>query len=221
MSVQLEKNLQGELWLASGSPRRQELLCLLNYPFQVCVSDIEEVVQATEPATDYVQRLSKEKAQAVYQLKQSSTSAETKVAVLGADTIVVSQGQILEKPSDLQDSKRILSLLSGQTHQVYTAVSLIAESQLDAPYQETKLIESRVSFKTLSEEEMINYWLTGEPQDKAGSYGIQGIGGKFVTHIDGNYHGIMGLPLFDTDELIQNYLRHLGVSNQHFFNLGS
>ncbi|MGF1685811.1 Maf-like protein [Photobacterium japonica] len=184
-----------QLYLASGSPRRKELLTQLGYRFERVVVDVEEQHQAGEAPADYVQRLSREKAMAgVAEVADSHP-------VLGADTIVVVDETILEKPHDFADAQRMLQLLSGRRHQVMTAVTLATQAQ-----QQTQLVITDVWFKTLSDHEIATYWQSGEPQDKAGSYGIQGIGGKFVERIDGSYYAVVGLPLVETDIMVQNFL---------------
>lgn len=183
------------LLLASGSPRRKELLSLLGYPFDIVVPDIEEQQQSGEMAADYVCRLSREKAVAGLALAKQSNSV-----VIGSDTIVVVDGEVLEKPRDCEHSIQMLTRLSARAHQVMTAVTVATEQQ-----QQTVLVETKVWFKSLTRQEMESYWHSGEPCDKAGSYGIQGIGGRFVARIDGSYHAVVGLPLMETDQLLQNF----------------
>lgn len=200
---------KSSLVLASGSPRRKELLTQLGYEFSVLVTDIEEQQQLDEDAQAYVKRLSLDKAKAALDLiaeqepKSDSLIAlgSNNIVVLGSDTVVVSQGQVLEKPSDLADCKRMLTQLSDQRHQVMTAVSVVS-----ADKQKTEIVITDVWFKPLSEQEIEKYWQTGEPCDKAGSYGIQGLGGRFVTRIEGSYYAVVGLPLFETDQLLQEFL---------------
>ena len=184
-----------QLYLASGSPRRKELLTQLGYQFERVVVDVEEQHQPGESPAEYVQRLSVDKALA------GVAVVGGKAPVLGADTIVVSGEQILEKPKDFDDAKQMLGLLSGKRHQVMTAVTVATDGR-----QETRLVVTDVWFKTLSDKEIENYWQSGEPQDKAGSYGIQGIGGKFVERIDGSYYAVVGLPLVETDIMVQDFL---------------
>ena len=184
-----------QLYLASGSPRRKELLTQLGYQFERVVVDVEEQHQVGESPADYVQRLSVDKAMA------GVAVVDGKVPVLGADTIVVSGDRILEKPKDFDDARQMLSLLSGKRHQVMTAVTVASEERC-----ETRLVVTDVWFKTLSDKEIEDYWQSGEPQDKAGSYGIQGIGGKFVERIDGSYYAVVGLPLVETDIMVQDFL---------------
>ncbi|MDV5170937.1 Maf family protein [Photobacterium rosenbergii] len=184
-----------QLYLASGSPRRKELLTQLGYQFERVVVDVEEQHQVGESPADYVQRLSVDKAMA------GVAVVDGKAPVLGADTIVVSGDRILEKPKDFDDARQMLSLLSGKRHQVMTAVTVASEER-----RETRLVVTDVWFKTLSDKEIEDYWQSGEPQDKAGSYGIQGIGGKFVERIDGSYYAVVGLPLVETDIMVQDFL---------------
>ncbi|MCL4149694.1 UNVERIFIED_CONTAM: hypothetical protein GTU68_050327 [Idotea baltica] len=187
------------LVLASGSPRRKELLSQLGYEFSVLVTDVEECKHAQETAEEYVKRLSLDKALAALSLLKDNPYSET--VVLGSDTVVVSQGQVLEKPTDFADSKRMLTQLANERHQVMTAVSVVSEEK-----QRTEIIITDVWFKPLSEQEIEQYWQTGEPCDKAGSYGIQGLGGRFVTRIEGSYYAVVGLPLYETDQLLQEFL---------------
>lgn len=184
-----------KLVLASASPRRKELLESLGYPFEVRVSDIEEKRYQDETPFAYVRRLSLEKASAVPDAVSDSC------VVIGSDTVVTIAGEVLEKPKDKQDFLRMFSLLSGQTHQVITAVSAV-----NGKKHQTISVSTNVTFNALSQQEIEQYWLTGEPADKAGGYGIQGIAGKFVTHIEGSYHSVVGLPLFETDQLLKQFL---------------
>ncbi len=223
------------LVLASGSPRRKELLSQLGYEFSVLVTDVEECKHAQETAEEYVKRLSLDKALAALSLLKDNPSEkqhvvpssdnvvssvdnvavgsgmvtvgsdaislDSETVVLGSDTVVVSQGQVLEKPIDFADSKRMLTQLANERHQVMTAVSVVSEEK-----QRTEIIITDVWFKPLSEQEIEQYWQTGEPCDKAGSYGIQGLGGRFVTRIEGSYYAVVGLPLYETDQLLQEFL---------------
>ena len=184
------------LYLASASPRRRELLALLDYPFTVLSVDVEEQQQPDETPADYVQRLARDKSQAGW------LACRGQKPVLGADTIVVFEQEVLEKPRDFADAQRILQLLSGNTHTVMTAVALSSEQGC-----EVVLVNSQVTFRKLTPEEISRYWQTGEPADKAGAYGIQGIGGKFVSHLSGSYSAVVGLPLLETDLLLQKYCR--------------
>ena len=182
------------LYLASGSPRRQELLTQLGIAFERIVTGIEEKRAEGESAQQYVSRLAREKAQAgVAQVPRD-------LPVLGADTIVILNGEVLEKPHDSEQAFKMLRKLSGQTHQVMTAVAL-ADSQhvLDC------LVVTDVTFRVLTDEDIAGYIASGEPMDKAGAYGIQGLGGCFVRKINGSYHAVVGLPLVETYELLGNF----------------
>ena len=180
--------------LASNSPRRQELLQQIGVSFTHVQAEIEEKVQVGENAEHYVKRLALAKAHAGF-----ANSNQDK-PVLGADTIVVSGQHIFEKPLNQEHAKQMLRLLSGRTHQVLTAIALI-----DGIQSKTSLVRTAVSFKTLTDQEIDDYWLSGEPQDKAAGYGIQGIAGKFVTNISGSYSAVVGLPLYETAELIKKF----------------
>ncbi|WP_346806551.1 Maf-like protein [Enterobacter chuandaensis] len=182
------------LYLASGSPRRQELLTQLGVSFERIVTGIEEKRAEGESAQQYVSRLAREKAQA------GVASVPRDLPVLGADTIVILNGEVLEKPRDAEHAERMLRKMSGQTHQVMTAVAL-ADSQnvLDC------LVVTDVTFRVLTDDEIAAYIASGEPMDKAGAYGIQGLGGCFVRKINGSYHAVVGLPLVETYELLSNF----------------
>ena len=184
--------------LASGSPRRIELLAQLGYQFQVMTTDVEEQRQPGEAPLDYVRRLSQDKALAGVTLAGAVMAAPV---VIGSDTIVVQGDEVLEKPLDLADAKRMLLGLSDTRHQVMTAVT-VANKQM----HKSVVVTTDVWFKPLSEKEIEQYWQTGEPCDKAGSYGIQGLGGKFVTRIEGSFYAVVGLPLFETDQLLREFL---------------
>ena len=187
------------LYLASQSPRRKELLNQVGIPFSVISIDIDESIIPLENPENYVERLAKEKA-----LVGFSSIKLKNVAVLGSDTSVVINGQILGKPVDSDDAVRMLNLLSGKTHQVMTAVALaMANNELKQPELRSVLNVSEVSFKKLSQEEIAAYVRSGECMDKAGSYAIQGAAAAFITHLSGSYSGVMGLPLFETVELLQ------------------
>lgn len=182
------------IYLASGSPRRQELLTQLGVSFERIVTGIEEKRAEGESAQQYVSRLAREKAQA------GVVQTPRDLPVLGADTIVILNGEVLEKPHDADHAARMLRKMSGQTHQVMTAVAL-ADSQnvLDC------LVVTDVTFRVLTDDEIAAYIASGEPMDKAGAYGIQGLGGCFVRMINGSYHAVVGLPLVETYELLSNF----------------
>lgn len=187
------------LYLASQSPRRLELLQQIGISCPVIVADIDETVQNRELPEDYVVRLAIEKAKAGWNLVSSHNKA-----VLGSDTAVVIHGKILGKPDDASDAKRMLQLLSGQTHQVMTAVALATRSA-DSVVPEVNYVINinDVSFKVLSDKEISDYVATGEGLDKAGAYAIQGFAAAFICHLSGSYSGVMGLPLYETVELLE------------------
>ncbi len=183
-----------KLVLASGSPRRRELLAQMGYQFEVVVPNVEEKRAAAESPAQYVERLSRDKALA------GAALVAAEVVVIGSDTIVVKDQQVLEKPRDFADAKRMLLKLSGSQHQVMTGVSVTCRG-----ITHSVVVTTEVWFKTLSEQEIEAYWQSGEPCDKAGSYGIQGLGGRFVTRIEGSYHAVVGLPLYETDQLLHKF----------------
>lgn len=182
------------LYLASGSPRRQELLTQLGVSFERIVTGIEETRGEGESAQQYVSRLAREKAQA------GVTQTSRDLPVLGADTIVILNGEVLEKPRDAHHAAQMLRKLSGQTHQVMTAVALA-----DSQYVLDCLVMTEVTFRALTDADIADYIASGEPMDKAGAYGIQGRGGCFVRKINGSYHAVVGLPLVETYELLSNF----------------
>lgn len=186
------------LYLASQSPRRRELLTQVGIAFDVIAVDIDETARIDEKAEDYVLRLAQEKALAGW-----NSEKEKKTPVLGSDTSVVINGEILGKPEDHDDAKRMLNLLSGKTHQVMTAVALITPNKnATKPELSSVISVSDVTFKVLSDAELEQYVLSGECDDKAGSYAIQGLAAAFITHISGSYSAVMGLPLYETVELL-------------------
>jgi septum formation protein len=181
------------LYLASASPRRRELLTQIEVAHQLLPVDIDETPQPDEAPADYVRRLAQEKALAAL----ARLDAAQPLCVLGADTTVVLDGRILGKPADREEGLAMLAALSGQTHQVLTAVALA-----DAQRCEARLVESRVTFRAISGEEAARYWASGEPADKAGGYAIQGLGAVFVRELHGSYSAVVGLPLCETAELL-------------------
>ncbi|AYA41130.1 septum formation inhibitor Maf [Xenorhabdus nematophila] len=183
------------IYLASGSPRRRELVGLLDFNFEILTPQVEEKWHEGESPEQYVTRLAGEKSQA------GVAMAPHDHPVLGADTIVVLNNRILEKPRDQQHATEMLSALSGQSHQVITAVAL-SNNQ----YTLSEVVITDVIFRQLSQREIQEYIATGEPMDKAGAYGIQGKGGCFVRKINGSYHAVVGLPLVETYELITRFL---------------
>lgn len=181
-----------QLILASASPRRVELLQQIQVEFEQQVADIDETLQIGETPEAFVCRLALEKAEAIRKKHNVTTS------VLGSDTIVVLGDQILGKPSDRRNAANMLTLLSGNTHKVLTAVSLITAKEC-----QTRLSVSDVTFMKLGQSLIEAYLDTGESMDKAGAYAIQGIAAQFVTEIKGSYSGVMGLPLYETRSLLQ------------------
>ncbi len=170
--------------LASGSPRRRQLLAEAGLSFECAESGVEERRAPDEGAREYALRMAREKASAV------SCRAPDAI-VIGADTVVECAGEILEKPADEADARRMLAKLSGREHLVVTAFAIFAAGGMI----ESEAVESRVSFRRLSESEIADYIATGEPFDKAGAYGIQGIGGGFIERVDGPQDNVMGLPV--------------------------
>ena len=189
------------LYLASASPRRKEILDQLGIDYKLLPQNIDETRITGEIPEDHVCRLARTKAESA--LLELDTNIEA--ACLGSDTTVVLKGDVFEKPVDEADAQRILTCLSGKTHQVLTAVAL-ATSDLT----QVLLSASKVTFKDLTDEEINKYWLTGEPADKAGAYGIQGLGGIFVKDIKGSYSGIMGLPILETVALLST----IGITSE-------
>ncbi|OZG70552.1 septum formation protein Maf [Hahella sp. CCB-MM4] len=195
------------LVLASASPRRKSLLKMLDVDFQVHHADIDESIIESEMPDVYVARLAKAKAEAVH---SDLVRQYERLIVLGSDTTVVAEGSILGKPESFEDACRMLSMLSGVWHDVYTAVCV-----LDCARSEQVIVQSRVKFRPVSRQDMSWYWNTGEPADKAGAYGIQGHGGVFVERIDGSYSSIVGLPLCETSMLLNKFGIKMGSMNHH------
>jgi septum formation protein len=189
--------MQGEidptplLCLASGSPRRRALLEQIGVPHVVRAAGIDESALPGESAADYVRRLARGKSLAVRALGVA-------LPVLAADTVVVADGRLLGKPGGEAEGVAMLERLSGRTHRVLTAVALARAH--GAP--DERLSESEVRFRTLTRAQCVAYWRTGEGRDKAGGYAIQGRAAVFIEHLSGSYSGVMGLPLFETAELL-------------------
>ncbi|MDX1756737.1 MAG: Maf family protein [Marinobacter sp.] len=175
--------------LASASPRRAELLTQMGVGYTVSPAHIDETPRPNEAPSQYVQRMAREKALAVYR--------DDDGIVVGADTSVVLAERILGKPNSAAEAVAMLQALSGAHHQVLTAVAVATRGEC-----RVKLVTTDVRFRALSGEEIEAYVATGEPMDKAGSYGIQGLGGIFVDHIRGSYSAVVGLPLQETAELL-------------------
>lgn len=188
------------LYLASASPRRAKLLKQIEVSFEIFPQDIDETIQVNEDAKSFVTRLAREKSEQGLKTINRNILKPENAPVLGSDTIVTLEQHILGKPENKDDAIDMLKLLSGQTHQVITALHLCNKES-----SRSAINSSEVTFKTLSEDEIIKYCHSGEPMDKAGSYGIQGIAAKFISNINGSYSGIMGLPLFETNQLIEQF----------------
>lgn len=184
------------LYLASGSPRRRELLTQIGVPFSALGVVIDENPLPDEAPDVYVERLARAKAQAGLHALEQTPGA----VVLGADTAVVLDGRILGKPADREEALATLGALSAREHQVLTAVALASRERLAV-----RLVVSQVRFRALAPSEIEAYWATGEPRDKAGSYGIQGLAAVFVSHLQGSYSAVVGLPLCETAELLAEF----------------
>lgn len=182
--------MPARLILASASPRRKELLEQLKLKITVAPVDLDETPDPDENPLVYVKRLAAEKSALCLVM------TNTLLPILAADTAVVLDGNIMGKPVDKEDAISMLSRLSGRVHQVLTAVSLRGKEHWEA------VSITEVTFRTITEAEMLAYWDSGEPVDKAGSYAIQGLGGIFVKSINGSYSGVVGLPLFETAQLL-------------------
>jgi septum formation protein len=198
------------LILASASPRRRELLAQAGFVFEVCPAHIPEEPRPDEDPVAYVTRLAREKAEAVYEMQGSEEQGvgsreqgigsrqgvgsgeqgDTGLMVLGADTTVTLDGQILEKPRDAEDAARMLRMLSGRTHRVITGVAVVSGAGTEVAAEVTA-----VRFLTLSDEEIAAYVASGEPMDKAGAYAIQGLAAQWIPRIEGCYFNVVGLPL--------------------------
>lgn len=184
--------------LASQSPRRQELMKLTGLPFTVRVADVDETMDKSLPVQQEVTRVSRLKAQTI------AAGAAADDIVIAADTIVVIDGRELGKPRSEQEALDMLRLLSGRTHEVVTVLSVCK-----GPRIESEAVVTKVTFRTLCDEELRAYIKTGEPMDKAGSYGIQGYGAMFVSHLEGDYFSVMGLPLCPLCRMLRAFGVHI------------
>lgn len=183
-----------DIILASASPRRAELLDQIGISYQKQAVDIDESSLPNESAEDLVIRLAIEKSQAIN---------DKEIPVLGSDTLGVIGDELLVKPHDLAHAIQMLSVMSGQWHEILTAVAITQNNETNV-----LLNKNRVLFRPISEAEIVAYWHTGEPKDKAGAYAIQGLAASFIQQIEGSYSGIMGLPLCETAKL----LKQVGIS---------
>lgn len=191
-----------QIYLASNSPRRRELLDQIGVTYRVLRVEVDESPRPGEEAAVLVQRLALAKARAGH----ASLPAGDDKPVLGADTLVVCAGQILGKPHERAAGLAMLARLSGRGHEVFTAVALVNGRQ-----KGVLLNRSQVRFRDIAPAEAEAYWDSGEPLDKAGGYAIQGLGAVFVAELTGSYSGVMGLPLFETARLLNEF--DIGVLN--------
>ena len=181
--------------LASASPRRAELLRQLGLSFKIHAADIDETLNPQEKALDYVLRMATSKGQAV------SEHYSPESVVIAADTVVCLGQNIMGKPKNQTDSESMLMQLSSQTHKVHTALAVLYQNHC-----RHCICSSEVTFRALTPREIKSYWQTGEPADKAGSYAIQGLAARFIQHLTGSYSGVMGLPLYELDQLLESVL---------------
>ena len=182
-----------KLILASASPRRKEILSYLNIPFEIIAADIKETIDDNKPLQEEIERLSFLKANEIFKDHNDAV-------VIGSDTIVTLDDKVLGKPKSIEEAKEMLHLLENNKHVVITGVTIISDKM-----SETFSVVSDVYFNPLSDEEIEEYVKTKEPLDKAGAYAIQGIGGKFIKKIDGDYYAIMGLPLSQIYNRLKKY----------------
>ena len=204
-SILNKKSSSPLLYLASQSPRRAELLQQLGLQFEKLCIDVDEVRNSGEIPEEFVSRLGYDKAMAGYRMlmdQQQPSGSDVPLAVLGADTIVVCDNCILGKPTGEDDAERMLLSLSGRSHSVYTSLTVVF-SDADGDFSVHSITsKTQVTFRTIEPAEVKWYWDSGEPSDKAGAYGIQGLGAIFVSRIEGSYSGVVGLPLFETSQLL-------------------
>jgi septum formation protein len=193
------------LILASASPRRRELLTQAALNFTVDSADLNEDRLPDEAAAAYVQRLAVEKAQAIWRLHQAEDTPDDPLLILGADTAVVSEGNVLGKPTDTADARRMLQLLSGRTHAVLTGLAVVTRRGASSDVEITQ-----VTFNVLKDAEIAGYIATGEPLDKAGAYAIQGYAARWIPRIEGCYFNVVGLPIARTIALLAEAEEGLG-----------
>ena len=184
--------MSSKLFLASSSPRRKELFEQIGIVFEIVIAPVEEVALPNESPKSFAIRMAVEKAMAGY----DKLSGED-IFVVGGDTIVILEDKVFGKPKHQQDAIKMLTLLSGKTHRVISAVAIVHKGVVLFDTSETK-----VTFKTLTPIEIMTYWQTSEPKGKAGAYAIQGLGASFIKNIEGSYSGVMGLPLFELSALL-------------------
>jgi septum formation protein len=184
------------LILASASPRRAQLLKQLGNDFEIIPSAIEEQ-QAQETPSNYVKRLAVDKALAV------AGTIKGPALIIGSDTLIDYQGHVMEKPRNQHHFTQVLTQLASGTHQVRTAVAVVAIADNDKRWQQVLELVTDVTMGEITAQQMHDYWATGEPADKAGGYAIQGGAARFVRSISGSYTAVVGLPLYETEQLIQ------------------
>ncbi|MGN1405524.1 MAG: Maf family protein [Erysipelotrichaceae bacterium] len=181
------------LILASKSPRRRELMDLLKIPYEVIVSEADEVIDKNNDLRKEIEHLAYKKAETVFMNNRDAV-------VIGADTIVVINNEVLGKPMDEEDARRMLRMLSNNVHEVITGVCILSEGKIDNFSCVTK-----VYFNEMSEEEIDEYVSSSEPKDKAGSYAIQGLGAKYIRGIEGDYYTVMGLPISEVYKRLKSF----------------
>jgi len=186
--------------LASASPRRTALLKQMNIAHRILPADIDETPKDGESPDTLVKRLAAEKALAVKAKLTQQSEMTNETVILASDTLIAFNGNSVGKPENKADAKRILRMLSGNKHEVLTAISAVSNAK-----QRTEVINTYVEFASLTDAQIDAYWETGEPADKAGSYAIQGIGGEFVVSINGSASAVVGLPLYETRQLLNAF----------------
>ncbi len=182
-----------QIVLASGSPRRRELLGMLGYQFEILPADADESIPAGTPENEITAILSRRKADAVALLRPGKL-------IVAADTIVVFDGTVLGKPKDSADYERMIRMLSGRTHHVYTGVTLILGDKI-----RTEVCDTAVTFAELTEDEISAYVASGEGLDKAGAYGAQGLGARLIEKIEGDFFNVVGLPLRTLSVMLRDF----------------
>ena len=185
-----------DIYLASASPRRRELLEQIGVSYQLLKVDVPEVRDPSESPEEYVLRVALAKARAGLALLGGSNQQP----VLGADTAVVLDGEVLGKPRDRDDAIAMLQRLGGREHLVLSGVALVRGDEV-----QSRLSVSHARFRQIGDDEALTYWHTGEPADKAGGYAIQGLAAMFIERLEGSYSGVMGLPLFETAQLLRQF----------------
>lgn len=191
---EIDHGMQPQIYLASCSPRRGELLSQIGVLHEVVPAEVDETPLPGEAPAEYVIRLALAKAQA----GRNGLGNDCRLPVLAADTAVVVEDEILGKPQSRKEALAMLARLSGRSHKVLTGVALAGDEL------ESRLSVSTVTFRTVTSNDAAAYWHSGEPADKAGGYAIQGLGAMFISRLEGSYSGVMGLPLFETAELLRN-----------------